>query len=496
MNAMNKAVFHVLILLFAICAGTYTASACSCGASPAVDIAFQKTANVVVMKLRSIEKYQPSDNGSGYGGIRQARLTVEKSYKGNLKVGSELTFAQGGGADCVWTFGEEDIGTEYLFYLGGGPVKANLWVAITCSRSRPKDYAGADLLYLDKLTAVRGKSRLSGVLIQSIRSPVEDGEFSDKVLPNRKVSIIGNGKKLELKTDANGVYEVYGLGPGKYTVTPEGVEGYAFGYPKRETSAIVTLVGTEHAEENFEFEIDNRLSGTFFDSNGKPLKNVCLELHPARGVEARGLFEMDCTDASGRFSMDEIPAGTYVLVINDDDKVTSDQPFGKFYYPSAKRREDAAEITIGPGEFRDDLIINAPETADVITVSGVVLLEDGRPATDKNTQYVSIEFHTSKINNSGRNDDDDSDPEARTEIDKNGRFNIRILKGQRGTLVATMMTFSGEFEKCPKIERLIAKSGNRLPTIRSTEFQLDGSADIPGVELKFPFPSCRLAKID
>ena len=132
----------------------------------------------------------------------------------------------------------------------------------------------------------------------------------------------------------------------------------------------------------------------------------------------------------------------------------------------------------------------------MITVSGVVLLEDGRPATDKNTQYVSIEFHTSKINNSGRNDDDDSDPEARTEIDKNGRFNIRILKGQRGTLVATMMTFSGEFEKCPKIERLIAKSGNRLPTIRSTEFQLDGSADIPGVELKFPFPSCRLAKID
>src|SRR5215204_5369880 len=93
--------------------------ACSCVASGTVDSEFEKSPNVVVVKVRSIEKTATEPLPlANPGGIRQSTVTVEKVYKGNLKVGQTLIFAQGGGADCVWTFGEESVGEEYLFYLG------------------------------------------------------------------------------------------------------------------------------------------------------------------------------------------------------------------------------------------------------------------------------------------------------------------------------------------------------------------------------------------
>ena len=29
----------------------------------------------------------------------------------------EIVFGQGGGADCIWTFNEQSVGHQYLFYL-------------------------------------------------------------------------------------------------------------------------------------------------------------------------------------------------------------------------------------------------------------------------------------------------------------------------------------------------------------------------------------------
>src|SRR5438093_8536680 len=84
--------------------------ACTCGGPGPVDGAYAESANVVILKLRSLEKYPeaPTETTYSVGNIKNSILTVEKVFKGKLKIGQKLTFRQGGGADCVWTFAEED----------------------------------------------------------------------------------------------------------------------------------------------------------------------------------------------------------------------------------------------------------------------------------------------------------------------------------------------------------------------------------------------------
>lgn len=481
-----RLVFVFCAAFFVFLAAPDIVRACSCMASGTVDVEFAESPNVVVVKLQSVEKLAEGEKGYGYGGVKQSKLTVEKIFKGNLKVGDELTFAQGGGADCVWTFDADEIGTEYLFYLGAKPIKEKIWFAGTCSRSGSTKYRAADLLYLENLSKLRGKTRLSGAVIQSIETTVEAEESLYRRLAGRKIRITGNGKNIELKTDENGVYEIYDLPAGKYRITPEKISGFKFNDGKSDWIE-VEVKAKSHTEQNFSFQINNRVTGRFFDRNGKPLKDVCIHLLPARGKAPKYFYQGDCTDADGKFGFDEIPAGTYVIVVNDDGEISADEPFGTFYYPSATQREDAAEITVGAGDFIDDLIISAPQTVEIVTVGGVLLFENGKPAADE-----SIEFYAE-----GKNlESDDAEADSQAKTDEKGRFSIRILKGQKGKLFGSMLSFVGEYENCPKLDKIIRAKGNSVEDIKTPAIDIEANTDLNGVELKFPFPSCKKRKIE
>src|SRR5690349_12501736 len=69
----------------------------------------------------------------------------------------------GCGANCMWSFREEDIGKKFLFYLRQFPNSTH-WIAMSCGRSTPLEYAADDLLYLNNLDKVRNKTRISGTL--------------------------------------------------------------------------------------------------------------------------------------------------------------------------------------------------------------------------------------------------------------------------------------------------------------------------------------------
>lgn len=482
-------VLTAFIALFILLITAETALACSCVVSSPVDIDFENSKNVAVFKLRSVEKFAEGEKGYGVDGIKQSKLTVEKVFKGNLKIGQEFTFSQGGGGDCGWTFGEKGIGTAYLFYLGEKPAKNTIWSASICSRSNSLKNAAQDLLYLENLEKVRGKTRLSGTLTQIISASIKGQESFYNKLSGRKVFITGNGKNIELETDDNGVYEIYDLPPGNYKITPEKIYGYKF---FRNDDSVFTqreITAKRHTEQNFNYLIDNLVSGRFFDTNGKPLKDVCLNLIPAQGEKARYFYGGTCTDKNGRFEIDDVPIGSYVLVINDDGEISSDEPFGTFYYPNVLKREDAAIITIGAGDFRNDLIITAPKTAEIVTISGILLFEDGKTANDDNAEYASVEF-------SADGEKEYSDKNSSAKVDEKGRFSIRVLKGQKGKLYGKMGAFEGKYQNCPKLEKFIAASENAITEIKTQNIEIEATTDLNGIELMFPFPACKKAKIE
>jgi hypothetical protein len=458
------------------------AEACTCFGPPDVEAGLDAAKNVAIFKVRSVEKYAEGEKGYGYGGYKQAKLTVEKVFKGNLKVGQELTFKQGGGGDCVWTYSDQSVGVEYLYFLGDKPTRDKIWAAFICTRSNSVKFASADLLYLEKLAKVRGKTRLSGTLSQQIESSIEEVLPRYIPLSGRKVLIAGNGQNIELKTDPDGVFEIYDLPPGKYKITPEKVDGFKFS-KKSADSVEVELREKDHTEEDFEFEIDNSIGGRLFDSNGLPSKNVCINLIPARGRKSKDFSEIDCTDSEGRFEFNKIAPGTYVIVVNEDGKITSLEPFGTFYYPGTTNREKAAEINVEAGDFIDDLIINAPQTAETITVSGVLLFEDGTPVVDTRVNFFEKSNPKPK--------EEYGTPDAAGSTDDKGRFSIKILKGQRGELFGTFSAYVGKFENCPKLDNLIREKNEKFVDFETPVVKIEADNDLSEIVLKFPFPACR-----
>jgi hypothetical protein len=207
-----------------------------------------------------------------------------------------------------------------------------------------------------------------------------------------------------------------------------------------------------------------------------------VHLIPAHGKKARYFYKGDCTDKDGAFALDDIPLGSYVVVINEDGKISSDEPFPTFYYPNALEREKAAVITIGEGETISGLSVHAPSMAETITVTGVFLYADGKPVV---AESVEFEAEQAAAN---------VEAEVREMTDAQGRFSMKILKGLKGHLNGTMYTYVGEFENCPEIEKAIKQGGKDNADLKTPSLQIIAESDLYDVELKYSFPSCKKRK--
>jgi hypothetical protein len=481
-----KNYFSFLLLIFAaLLFNARTAQACSCAGTSTVLDAFDHAAVVVVARVVGVDR---REKGSDFRGIRSTKMVAEKVFKGNLKAGDEMIFGQGGGADCIWTFDEESIDKQFLFYLSTFEDQ-KMWFASTCGRSRGADYAIDDLMYLNNLSKVRGKTRISGT--------INFENETDLSVAGRKIRITGADKTYEVKTNEDGVYEIYNLPAGKYLIEPEvpvgwKIDKYSLKYSPsfiggtEEIESIkripIKLVEKRHAGLDLQFEIDNAIGGRVFDPNGKPMSDVCIKAVKPQ-VEKDTSYHADCTDENGNFYIISVPSGSYVLVINNGGRISSSEPFGQFYYPNVFEREKAAVITIGPGETVEGLNIYAPQMEEVITIEGVFLYSDGKPVVDESVQF---EPEKTKANVEGK---------VRATTDSNGRFSLRVLKGLKGKLFGGMYVYEGKFENCPKLDAIIKKARNDLEEIKTSAIEIQAEHDLYQVEIKYPFPGCKKAKV-
>jgi hypothetical protein len=199
----------VVIVLF-----TSTGLGCTCGPMVSVLEEYDRSQVVIVARLVSVEKARPDDKEEYWHGVRSSRFVVEKVYKGDVHAGDTLVFGQGNGLDCMWALAEEQIGHESLLYLNVPPAGSD-WRASSCGRSKQRiKNATEDLLYLDKMDQVRGKTRVSGQYAR--------GSYSGELkVDGRKIRIVGESKTYEAITDENGVFEIYDLPPGDYRLEPE-----------------------------------------------------------------------------------------------------------------------------------------------------------------------------------------------------------------------------------------------------------------------------------
>lgn len=497
-----KTIFAAVFLAVVLLAAQTSAFACSCGAKPTVLDEFEDSKLVIITKLVSVEKIGEKQGKYDVDHIKSSKMVVERVYKGAVKVGTELTFAQGGGADCIWTFDEDDIGREYLFYLGepskGHPffndadkTAAPMYYAITCGRSRGAGGATDDLLYLDKMDKVRGKTRISGEL--------DSWRQSAPSFADIKIKIIGKDKTYETKTDKNGVYEIYDLPAGEYVIEPQTPKGWKINeYMLRHSPSLahqygesglnaknripITLEAKKHAALDLLFDIDNAISGRILSPVGKPMKGVCVMAVSTDLAEGDYRGHSSCTDEKGEFTIEELEPDNYILVINADGKMDGEEPFGTLFYPGVGDRKQAGVVAVDIGKFVNGVNIQIPKTEELIEIAGTFLYQNGKPVIDEWVEFRPFD------------DIAKSYDAARVKTDAQGRFTIKVVKGVRGKLWGEMYTYVGEFENCPALDKEIKKAGRDSATLKTDETEIEGNENLPDAKLTFPFPGCTKAK--
>jgi len=475
MRNLFRKLLSISSVLLAIAIFADAAAACSCYATDTIDKEFAKTPNVVVLKLQFIK--QNENEATNF------LLSVEKVFKGDLKVNEVLTFSFY--SNCSWYFSEDEIGTEFLFYLGKRPADNEKWSGSRCSRSGRLKSKTADLLYLENESKLRGKTRLSGRIEKMVETSGELNGFSFSPLVNRKIRITGKGKTVNLVTDENGFYEIYDLPAGKYRITPGKVEGFIFSHEDL-NYAEVEIKAKSQTEQNFIYEINNGISGKVIDPNGKPLEDVCVDLISLQTQKTLGYSYHKCTDKRGQFEITAIPIGTYKIVVNKEDPFDfrgTDQFFNMFFYPNVKTEEEAAEISVEPNYFLKNLILIPPEMAETVTLTGRLTFSDGKPAEDKTVQFLKTEAIP------------ESSDEFAARTDKNGRFSLKILKGKAGVLSGLFYSYLGEYKNCPELDEILRQKDAKNQQIETAGIEIKATENLTGIELKFPFPSCQEAEI-
>ena len=333
--------------------------ALACGCDPyartALD-AYQDSDLVVIARMLSVEKaIKPESRVNG--DISAATMIVEKVYKGTVQIGEQLKFAQGDEVlHCTWSFYREEIGERFLLYLVQPEKPSDPLYVWNCNRSTGIESAREDLLFLDNYEQHRGRTRVSGVLRA-------DGDLD---ISGRNIRIIGRNKTYIANTDKDGVYEIYNLPAGRYVIEPELPFGWQVDqflatreptrpYVHRRPSNRLAfrLQPRKHFSAVIELRLSNHVSGTVLDTQSRPLDSVCVSLVP---IKDQSLLECNVfTDKKGRFQIESVEAGAYLLIFNHKNKLTREMPFPRLYYPGVIERKDARTLDVKHGQSLDGL---------------------------------------------------------------------------------------------------------------------------------------------
>lgn len=443
--------------------------ACSCTGSISVCGGFAMAEAVFVGTVTRVENQTAKDDqGRSYIVGQVARMQVDEAFKGANE--PELIF-RSFGTSCDVRYEE---GQHWLVYARYDK-KEKTWSIGACGRSTRLEAGADDLLYLRGLPGSAQKTRLSGHLID------RDG----KSLMGVKVKIIGERQTYEVFTDKNGVYEIYDLPPGKYTVEPETPLNLKLWFAMatairdRNTRSDRQVELTEKgcAGVDFVFNANSSVKGKVYGADGQPMAKVCVRLwHKEEVDETATLF--GCTKEDGRFAIDDIGAGEYYLVANDDGVITSEEPFPLTYYPGVFEKEKATILTIASGDKLEDFDIHIPSQRPTRTIQGRLLFSDGRPVDEGSIEFASEQ-------KPGQNQD-----HVYVTTDAEGRFKLAVLEGTKGTLHGSLFGFSRELSQCPAIDKL----NKARKDIETKRLSLELNRDHTNIELVFAFPFCPKAK--
>jgi hypothetical protein len=449
--------------------------ACVCGGNwPSVK---QAWANTPFVFLGTVEIADPDEDSSQTIFQEQSvRIRVDEAFKG-VSTGQLIELHQGGN-DCAAKF---RTGQRAVFYLHRGMTRGS-WSVPPCTHALGSaEPAGDDLLFLRGLPKSAIGTRLSGEVELYEDSPTQAFRRVSGV-PNVRVKISGPlGFTQEAVTNTAGVYEVFGLRPGRYSVSikvPNGLKvkfPLATGSPPVQgDSAAVMLASNGGASLGFVLQADTRLSGLILDVNGAPITGACIDLVPVEGRGENGARFFDCSKANGIFNMELMPPGKYWLVARDDVKVALLKSISTLYYPGVRDRERATMVSIEAGKYVEHLDIRLPSDEKRFTIRGRFQFADGVPVASALVTFTSPQHGYTET----------------TGTSTDGSFSLSVVAGMEGQLEGQLAVLEPFLRSCTEF-RVGPRRKGLFRFMDATPISLSSDSDKQGLTLELSSPSCK-----
>lgn len=404
------------------------------------------------------------------------RIRVEEAFKG-VTAGQMIELHQGAD-DCSAKFRK---GQRAVFYLYPGMAHGG-WGVRPCTRSLGSaEPGGDDLLFLRALPKSAIGTRLSGEVGLCEESPTLAFKRVGG-LPSVRVKISGPlGFTREAVTNADGVYELYGLREGRYSVSIEVPVGLRIrsrvvtgSAPVQGNDAAVELNQNGGASMDFVLEADTRLSGRMLDGKGAPMTGVCIDLEPLEGRSEDGARFFDCSRMGGVFEMTMMPPGKYWLVARDE--VVLDRLLSKstLYYPGVRGREHAMIVSIEAGKYIEHLDVRLPSDEKRYKIAGRFQFVDGAPVASGTVTFTSAQSGYSET----------------TDTSLDGTFGLSVVAGMDGQLSGQMGVLEPFLKSCPEF-RVNPRRRGFIRFMDATPISLSIDSDHEALKLQLTSASCR-----
>jgi hypothetical protein len=414
--------------------GVPVAEACVCDANPPCAATWYADVVFVGTAVNEI----PEALGGSFTWIVQ-NVAVTQKLRGSID--GSVTFVPGerptpeqvaqatsfgavayGGSDCDYRF---QVGRQYIIYANR--TADGRWRTSRCSGTKPIEQARDDLDYFGSLSTAEPVGRLYGKIERNVIDPSDRAKSRRVPAAGVAVALTSESNRLMVTTDADGKLDVR-LPPGEYTIAPVVPETVRVsGAPIQRR-----LAARGCATVYFSLIANGRIEGRVVQENGSSVPRASVHVIPVdlpldERPDDYTTAPSGSTDQNGRFRIDGILPGRYVLGVNARFGPQLDAPYAVTYFPGVPRK-DASVVVIGDGERKSGFtIVVKPLTKT--TISGVVLFSFGSPVADAlvtaapgNPTGMSI--------SSGK-------------TDSSGAFQLRVLSGLSYAITAIVQTADG-----------------------------------------------------
>lgn len=372
---------RVLICLLALLIAGLSATegrACTCGGYSSGDEAFKRShavflgevAEISPILFRDLTEAEKMLGTSGPTGLRQdmatdyqVRLLVQEAWKGLDRQEEAFVLTTMSSASCGFPF---QVGKRYVVFAH--QAEDSLRASI-CSATDILEDSGPMVRYLRR----KAQGDLRSLIAGRIGAWDSDdpagmvGDTTGQLIPVT-LSLQGPGVIQRISPQEGGRFEFDGLRPGVYTLRLELPSDYD-PYPVEYRVELADPIDFADVDVHSPNLSAGAISLRIRDAAGRLLPTMSLLLNDSKG---RAYIEKGVLQAK------HLSPGQYSLALPLDGSSAG----GRLYYPDGRSSDEAQIIDVEAGQITRLPDWHLPFEIEPVLLEGVVLLPDGRPASN------------------------------------------------------------------------------------------------------------------